>query len=252
MDQQQNIEAIICSLEQAPSHPERLQLLEQLEQTVTAPVSASGRRLLISLLYHRDWYVRRETAFLIDRLGIKLSPEERWQYHFALQNWVVLEREFPANPAVRKILFRGCLDPSGRFRSRLLSVLSLPHCRTPGEMALLHYAAGDYLSLAELGADPDFRPAVLDILHYGMKPQNNSNYHRRQCAQTLEHLNALENAAEAIKDLIRDKKTEAPAPETDPPQEVQLLAQTPIEKLLRQLGRQGIWLDGKKSTRTSV
>jgi len=238
------MEDIIFEIETATDHQKRLELLENLEAALEQAPQPRNYRPLISLLYHRDWYIRREAAFLIDRYGVKLKAAERLYFEYALQHFRLLKEKMESEPIARELLFRACKDPSERFRSRVTGFLTLSDCRTVEETALFFYAEGNYQALVELGCDPDFREAVISILTGGMEPENNSVYHRKQCAYALEQLQALENTPEVIAGIIRsreepdnDGKGGAGIPEP--------LPLSPLEKMLRDLQQQGIRFDGK-------
>ncbi len=237
---------LIFQLDQSRSAAERLALLARLEETLSQTPAGRISRHLKSLLYHPDWYIRQEIAFMIDRYGIPLKAAERRQYWFALQHFEALKKELETDPSVRALLFSGCKDPAPRFRARLLTHLHFRDCRTTEERLLWWYAAGNYTALVEQGCEPQNRAAVLELLQFGLRAENNPLYHRKQCAFALEQLQGLENAAAAVKEMLTEPEEsdfrELPAD----PETVAELRLSPLEKLIRQLQRQGIRVDGKQ------
>ncbi len=178
---------------------------------------------------------------MVDAYGIPLNEEERLQFIFAVQNFQYLKDLAVESSRARELLFSACLDPSPAFRVRVLSHLSSGDCRNIKEEVLLHYAAGDYLTLSELGGHIDYRDTVIQILKHGLKKENNPDYHRKQCAFCLEQLKAMDNATEFIQTILSDKQDE-PAPPTP----VKYISGTPLERLLYFLNSQGIILDGQR------
>ncbi len=239
-------EDIIFRIEAETDHTRRLEWLARLEATLEAAPHPRDFRLLKSLLYHPDWYIRREAAFLVDRFGVKMNAEERWQFEYALQNFALLAEHAHRDATARKLLFEGCLDRSDRFRSRLIGHLRLADCRTPRETALLHYAAGDYTGLVELGCDPEFRAAVVDLLRHGLKAENNSPYHRKQCAFALEQLQELENASELVAGFMENRTEGSQSVSGPDVEEILALNQTPLQRFIRDLEKQGLVVDGKR------
>ncbi|RMI13257.1 MAG: hypothetical protein D6681_06005 [Calditrichaeota bacterium] len=239
------LEEIIFRIEAEADHTRRLELLAQLEEALESAPHPRDFRMLKSLLYHPDWYIRREAAFLIDRFGVKMNPEERWQFEYALQNFELLAEHADRDATARRLLFEGCRDRSDRFRSRVVGYLRLADCQTPEEIALVHYAAGDYPGLVELGCDADFRTAVVELLRFGMQPENNSPYHRKQCAFALEQLQELENASEVAAEIMRSREPEPemPAPDVE---EIRALSLTPLQRFIRELEKQGLMVDGQR------
>lgn len=238
------MENIIYNIEATTDHRKRLELLKELEAALEQAPHPRNYRPLISLLYHRDWYIRREAAFLIDRYGVKLKREERFHFDYALQHFQRLKAQMETDPIARKLLFRACKDPSERFRSRVTGFLTLSDCRTTEETALFFYAQSNYQALVELGCDPDFREAVIAILTEGMEPENNVVYHRKQCAYALEQLQALENTPEVIAGIMRSRENPDDGAEGDAgiPEPQHL---SPLKKMLRDLQQQGIRFNGK-------
>ncbi|RMF59902.1 MAG: hypothetical protein D6748_05285 [Calditrichaeota bacterium] len=239
------LETLIYQLETSEDHQQRLELLAKLSTLLENISRTQHLRSIISLLYHRDWYIRREAAFLIDRLGIRLNDEERLHFEFALQHFDFLKEQMDRTPLAREILFNGCLDPSERFRSRLTAVLSREDCKTSEELARLIYATGDYQGLIELGCDKDHRPAVIRILQHGLKPENNTPYHRKQCAFCLQQLKVIDDAGEYIEEIIRSQSTKH-EPDSEGEEEPPARPLTPLEEMLQFLNQEGIYLDGEK------
>lgn len=235
---------LIYQIEQSRSHAERLALLAELEAQLQNGPTGKAARHLKSLLYHPDWYIRQEIAFMIDRYGVPLKPEELPRFWYALQQFPRLKNEMAARPEARALLFEGCKDPAPRFRARLLGVLTPAGCQNPEETALLLYAAGDYPALVERGCEPEMREAVLALLKSGMKQENNPEYHRKQCAFALEQLHALDNAAATVQEILSGKPPHHSGP---PPAEGETIAElhlSPLEQFIRRLQRQGIRVDG--------
>ncbi|NIR51699.1 MAG: hypothetical protein GWN61_20930 [candidate division Zixibacteria bacterium] len=148
------------------------------------------------------------------------------------------------NPVARKLMFEACKDPSSRFRSRVPGQLSFQDCQTTAEMVLLHYAAGDYQALIELGCDEDFRQTVISILSEGMQAEKNSDYHRRQCVFALQQLDAIEDTREFVAEIISTGSAAKKESRQDF-DEIKQLNMSPLEKLIHQLERWGILVDGK-------
>ncbi len=239
-------DTLIYQLEQETDHSRQLALLAQLEEALQRE-KASRRRLLISLLYHRNWYVRQEAAFLVDRYGVPLNVRERFQFAYALRNFAYLRRRMEeGDTTARQLLFSACSDAAPRFRTSVLAYLQLEDCQTPEEEAWLHYAAGDYLTLTELGSHTDYYHAVVSVLQHGLHQPENPLYHRRQCAFCLEQLRAMEDASQTIQRILKehppqkDEQTDGD-PDALPPPEL-----SPIQQLLHALRQQGIYVDGQR------
>lgn len=236
---------LIYQIEQARSQGERLALLAELEAQLQSGPAGKAARHLKSLLYHPDWYIRQEIAFMIDRYGVPLKPEELPRFWFALQQFPRLKNEMAARPETRALLFEGCKDPAPRFRARLLAALTPADCRNAEERLLLLYAAGDYPALVEQGCEPEMREAALALLKSGLKEENNPEYHRKQCAFALEQLHALDNAAAAVQEILSGK---APHHAGQPPPDEETIAGlhlSPLEQFIRRLQRQGVRVDGE-------
>ncbi|GAB4380756.1 MAG: hypothetical protein Kow0042_31030 [Calditrichia bacterium] len=237
------MEELIHQIENCHTHLERLQQLQRLQQALGSNPPAATLRRLVPLLYHRDWYIRREVAFLIDFYGVALKHGERLQFAFALQQFDQLRLLMEAEPEARRILFEGCLDSAPRLRAAVAATLSPTDCRTPRETACWHYACGDYLTLVELGGQVDYRQAVETVLRQGMNDPENPVYHRRQCAFCLNQLKLLEDASAVVRELLLQIERE-PEESMPPPEEPPGL--DPLAQLLWQLNRRGIILDGRR------
>lgn len=236
------MEEIIYHIEAAKTHGERLKWLDALEQRLRESTSAAERKFVISLLYHRDWYIRREVAFLVDRYGISLSEQERLQFAFALQNFAYLTVRIN-EPAARELLFNACLDPAPKIRAGVVAHITQEDCLTVGEEVRLHYAASDYQTLIELGCSERYREAVVDVLMQGMHQEDNPAYHRRQCAFCLEQLKAVDDAQSVIANLLQDVEATAPAAPSEKTVPPHL---SKLDFLLHTLRQQGPLLDGKQ------
>ncbi|GAB4342974.1 MAG: hypothetical protein Kow0037_30720 [Calditrichia bacterium] len=239
------MEELIQQLENALEHTLRLEKLARLgEMLAGAGVPAKKLRRLAALLYHRDWYVRREAAFLIDRYGIPLTAEERLQFQFALQQFPLLVMQASDNPLARQTLLQGCLDPAPKIRAAVAAEIPPGFCRTPEEEARWHYAAGDFVTLLELASQSDYEQAVKDVLKQGMNDPENPPWYRRQCAFSLAQLKALDDASAALKEILKEAEREpegaAPAGEACPP------TGDPLQNLLHRLNRQGIIYRGQR------
>lgn len=245
MTKDNDITTILFEIERAADHRQRLEHLALLETALESRRNTAELRSLKSLLYHRDWYIRREAAFLVDRFGVAMNAAEQLQYQFALQNFEALREKMENDPQARQVLFEGCRDISARFRSRIPGRLALSDCRSPREIVWWHYAGGDYRGLLELGCEPDFRPEVVEILRFGLQPQNNSAYHRKQCAFALEQLKEIEDAGSVVHNIISSEpeKRALTLPEQE---EIAQLSLTPLEKFLRRLQAHGLFIDGQK------
>ncbi|RMG65559.1 MAG: hypothetical protein D6715_08360, partial [Calditrichaeota bacterium] len=244
--QEETLEGLIYRIETTESHHTRLALLQQLEAFLEQRPDARQVRTVKSLLYHQDWYIRREVAFLVDRYGIPLSAEEQYQYQFALQQFAALQQKARGDPVARKTLFAGCLDPAPRIRQRIALHLRAEDFRTVKEEVLLHYAAGDYRTLVELGCEVDYGPAVREVLGIGLEQKANPLYHRKQCAFCLEQLNALEDASRTIAGLLEDHSEGALSPGDGPVSPPELLPDDPLQKLIYRLERAGLLVDGRR------
>jgi len=236
---------LIYQIEQARSHRERLARLAELEAQLQSGPTGKAARHLKSLLYHPDWYIRQEIAFMIDRYGVPLKPEELPRFWYALQQFQRLKNEMATRPGARALLFEGCKDPAPRFRVRLLGALTPADCQTAEERLLLLYAAGDYPALVERGCEAEMREAALALLKFGLKEENNPEYHRKQCAFALEQLHALENAAATVQEILSGK---APHHSIEPPPDEETIAGlhlSPLEQFIQRLQRQGVRVEGQ-------
>ncbi len=239
------LKTIIFHIDQVQTHTQRLQLLAELEDALQQPHPVSERKYLKTLLYHSDWYIRREVALLVDRYGIPLNEDEQFQFAYALQNFAYLRTHFHL-PTARQLLFEACRDQNPRIRSKAAAHLTPEDCQTPEEEAVYLYAIGDYLALVELGCTSEGRSPVVEVLQQGLRQLENTNYHRRQCAFALEQLEAIEDAQAEIQNLLASTTESLPQPENGnlfpniPPHT------PPLERLLLLLRQQGIWLDGRK------
>ncbi len=235
------LKAHILQIDLASTAEERRKILAQLETALMQPHDPEERRYIKTLLYHTDWYIRREAALLIDRFGVPLNEREQWQFAYALQNFALLYQH-RNNPQVRQLLFTACTDAHPRVRSKAAGYLTLDDCQNPEEEAAFLYATGDYLSLIELGCSPEGREPVIRLLKNALQQKDNPNYHRRQCAYCLEQLEAIEDAQEQIAAILssNDSLESTPPLEMPPPQ------LPPLEQLIYTLRHQGIWLDGQR------
>jgi len=236
---------IIYELELAREERERLELLGRLEEALRHNREPEKNRLVKSLLYHRNWYVRREAAFLIDRFGVSLTETERLQYAYALQNFSFLKKRMEeGDREARRLLFAACQDAAPRIRARVLAFLRAEDCHNTEEEVLLHYAASDYLTLMELGTMPDYREPVIRVLEQGMRQKENPVYHRKQCVFCLEQLKAMDDAHSVIREILTETEPavgDPRLPEQTPPPVL-----SPLEQLLQALRLQGIYLDGRR------
>lgn len=239
------MEELIQQLETALEHTRRLEKLAQLSEALSRPgLPPKKLRRMAALLYHRDWYVRREAAFLIDRHGVPLTPEERVQFQFALQQFPLLVLQAAHNPLARQILLDGCLDPSPKIRAAVAAEIPPGFCTSPQEEARWHYAAGDFVTLLELAGQSDYEPAVKEVLQQGMNDPDNPPWYRRQCAFSLGQLKALDDAGAAVKEILKDAERE---PEGEPPAEAEWLPSgDPLQNLLHRLNRLGIIYRGQR------
>jgi len=233
---------IIVKLDAERDHYRRLQLLEELNQALESVRSVEERKYLKSLLYHPDWYIRREVAFLIDRYGVPLDESERFQFAYALQNFQYLADRMTDERA-RSLLFQACEDASPKIRALASEYIQLDDCKTLYEEALLHYACGDYLALLELGCTTEGKDAVVAVLKKGLNQEGNPNYHRRQCAFCLEQLKAISSAESVIHELLSAGEN---ASETSSDQVTPMPHWSPLEQLLYTLNQQGVRVDGKR------
>ncbi len=237
---------IIYQIEQTTEHEQQLALLAELEQALMEE-DASRRRLVKSLLYHRNWYIRREAAFLVDRFGIPLNAREQLQFAYALQNFTFLRKRMEEGDAdARQLLFSACGDAAPRFRTRVLAYLRLEDCRTPREEVWLHYAAGDYVTLMELGSASDYREAVISVLQHGLHQPDNPTYHRKQCAFALEQIRAMDNAREAIEEILADDSRRAADFSGEEQTPLPPPSLNPLEQMLHALRQQGVYVDGRR------
>ncbi len=239
------MQKLIFKLESATDHRQRLHLLSELEKTLERNHGAAEQKYIKTLLYHRDWYIRREAAFLIDRYGIALNPSERWQHLIALQQFEEAAAEGRRQREALEMLFEVCRDPLPRIRCRAGAVLTNADCRVPLHRALLLYAAGDYPALVELAAREGFRDAVIKLLKEGTGERSNPDYHRRQCAFCLEQLDAMDNAGEFLRTILQKNRAENRngGPETD---EAPVFHASPLKNLLETLNARGIMVDGSR------
>lgn len=218
-----------------------MEKLNQIKEALEEDPHHSDARKLISLLYHRDWYIRREVAFMIDKFGIKLNEEERNQYWFALQDFERFDDRKDYDPAARALLFAACKDPSPKIRVKALSYLSLIDCRNKQEEVLLFYAAADYANLVELASQEEYKTEIIAILEYGMNQSDNPAYHRKQCALCLEQLHAMEDSQRFIEEVLYSSNrpfiSEGQPPLTISPSD-------PLMHLITHLKLQGILVDG--------
>ena len=233
---------IIVKLDAERDHYRRLQLLEELNHILEKPHSVAERKYLKTLLYHPDWYIRREVAFLIDRYGIPLDETERYQYAYALQNFHYLS-DRKTDEQARRLLFQACTDASPKIRAQAAEHLHMDDCRSIQEEALLHYACGDYLALLELACTTEGKDAVVSVLQMGLNQEGNPNYHRRQCAICLEQLKAISSAEVIIQKLLSDQENENPV-SSDPITPVSHLS--PLEQLIYALNQQGVRVNGTR------
>ncbi len=231
---------LLLQLEQEKSHANRLQLLAELEERLEQQSNPQDRKHIKALLYHRDWYIRREAAFLIDRLGVALDDDERFQFAYALQNFPYLVAH-KSHPAARRLLFQACRDAAPKIRIAASGFLTPEDCMTLEEEALWHYASGDYVALLELGCTAEGKEVVLALLREGLHQEENPNYHRRQCAFCLEQLKAISNAESVIQALLSGPDEVQEEPSTSPPPHL-----SPVEQLIQALNQQGIRVDGRR------
>lgn len=218
-----------------------MEKLGQIKEVMEEDPYHPDARKLISLLYHRDWYIRREIAFLIDKFGIKLNEEERNQYWYALQDFERFDERKYYDPIARSLLFAACKDPSPKIRVKALSYLSFTDCQSKQEEVLLFYAASDYTNLVELASQEEYRSEVISILEHGMNQPDNPAYHRKQCALCLEQLHAMEDSQRFIKEVLYSSNapftSEAQLPVSSNPAD-------PLKNLITHLKLQGIVIDG--------
>ncbi len=215
--------------------------MSQIKEVLEADPYHPDSRKLISLLYHRDWYIRREIAFLIDKFGIKLNEEERNQYWYALQDFERFDERKNYDPVARALLFTACKDPSPKIRVKALSYLSFTDCQNKQEEVLLLYAAADYANLVELASQEEYKTEVISILEYGMNQADNPAYHRKQCALCLEQLHAMEDSQKFIEEVLNSTDT-ALISEGQP--SLAINPADPLAHLLKNLKLQGILVNG--------
>ncbi len=239
------LKELIFQIEHLDTHQQRLQFLSALEQALQAPHPVEERKYLKSLLYHPDWYIRREVAILIDQYGNALTEDEQFQYAFALQQFAWLYDRIE-DPRARKQLFQGCRDGHPRIRSKAVAYLTPEDCLCPEDEAAYLYARGDYLALIELGCTAEGRNAVVAVLQSGLQNPDNAAYHRRQCAFALEQLEAIEDAQSEIQAILTaNLPSTAESVSAEPLLEFPPHA-SPLERLLYFLNHQGVWLDGQR------
>lgn len=245
-----DFKTLIFEIEAAQSRQQRLELPKRLTDALEQGSPGDpDRRYLKSLLYHPDWYLRREAAFLIDQYQVALDPRERLQYAFALQDFELLQRSSSDDPEALAVLWSACQDPSPRIRSKVLSCLSEKDCQSPEHEAWLLYAASDYRALVELAALEEYRQAVIQCLEFGLRQEDNPDYHRKQCAFALEQLHIMDDAQAAIAQILQS------APATQEKNDKALhtsagggpAALTPLERLIDYLNRQGLLVDGQRT-----
>lgn len=219
--------------------------MSELEKTLERNHSTAEQKYVKTLLYHRDWYIRREAAFLIDRYGIGLNNLDRWQYLIALQQFEEAAEEGRKHLEVLEMLFDVCRDPAPRIRTRAGAALSETDCRVPLHRALRLYAAGDYPALVELAAREGFRETVIELLKEGTGESNNPDYHRRQCAFCLEQLDAMDNAGEFLRTLLQKNRNENGNGEVEADETPEFHA-SPLKNLIETVNARGIVVDGSR------
>lgn len=218
-----------------------MEKLGQIKEVMEEDPYHPDARKLISLLYHQDWYIRREIAFLIDKFGIKLKEEERNQYWYALQDFERFDERKYYDPIARSLLFAACKDPSPKIRVKALSYLSFTDCQSKQEEVLLFYAAADYANMVELASQDDYKSEVISILEHGMNQVDNPAYHRKQCALCLEQLHAMEDSQRFIKEMLYSSNAQS---STEAQPSLAINPADPLMHLITHLKLQGILVDG--------
>ncbi len=213
----------------------------RLREKALAENSRKQKRKLVALLYDRDAVLRRECAFLVEELGIRLKEEERRQLLFALQQFDALYEDREG----RELLFTGLCDRNLRVRARILNLIHESDCRDDRQRALYFYGQADYQELIYLAASNSaVRPFIIRLLQKGSDERFNTPYHCRQCRDTLHNLEALEDTGEAVKALLRLPKSGNRSRPADPQPAVQPPPETVLQEIIQQVERRGIYIDG--------
>jgi hypothetical protein len=233
---------LVYQIDIAASHRQRLTLLAELNAALQQQPRHPQRHHIKSLLYHGDWYVRREVALMCDTYGISLNEAERRQFLYALQEFELLLPLAEGDATVRQWLFAGCKDAAPTFRLRLASALNRLAPFTADEQILRLYGRSEYLQLVELGHIAEWRDQVTELLRMGMQQPDNPDYHRRQCRMALIQLNAL---PESEKPEPKPRQKPATTKESAAVSRT-LFARTPLEKFVLQLMEQGVLIDGQR------
>ncbi|MCD6373881.1 MAG: hypothetical protein J7L94_00035 [Caldisericaceae bacterium] len=230
----------------------KLELLNKIKEMLPELRLQQKDRYLISLLYDENWYIRQETAFLIDQLGTKLSGEDYYQYLFALQDFENLYLAIE-EPLARRVLFEGLNDTNHRLRLKIFRYLKYEDCHTAIEKALFWYGQADYQQLAYLAQNStEAKEIVMELLQYGLQKDHNSEYHRRQCAETLQRIEYSDKVEELLNELLgkQNQKETSKKPANRDLRPVPLEEQQPewllrLQNVIANLKENGIWINGQ-------
>ncbi|GEM_PF-2402120 len=236
----------------AADEQHKIELLEQLQSQLSFLRSGHKEKFLIPLLYDKHWFVRQEAAFMIDQMGVKLKDEYYYRYLLALQDFENLFLHFN-NPIVRAMIFETLKDYNHRLRAKIFRHLKFEDCQTPQEQGLFWYGSADYAQLIPLSeSSPQIKAFVVQLLKFGIQKENNPPYHRRRCAETLQHIEYTESVDQLICDLLHDahrSKAKPKAPVRDlrplPIDEPVNSLTFRIKVVISRLQEKGLYIDGQ-------
>ena len=231
----------------------KIELLHLLHDQLPLLRAKHKEKFLLSLLYDSHWYIRQETAFMIDQLGLKLKGEYYYRYLLALQDFENLFLHFN-QPVVRAMIFETLKDFNHRLRAKIFKFLKYEDCQTPEEQALFWYGCAEYARLIPLAENnPATKNFVLRLLRFGIKKENNPPYHRRRCAETLQQIEYAESVEQLIADLLHDAhraKAKNKVPIRDirpiPINEQANSLNFRLKILISRLRENGLYIDGQR------
>ncbi|WP_457566280.1 DNA polymerase [Caldithrix abyssi] len=227
----------------------KLEALEQLKDRLPQLRAAGKTRYLIALLYDENWYVRQESAFIIEQLGVKLKGEDYYRYLLALQDFNNLFMMFD-DPFVRTTLFGALKDANHRLRRKIFSYLKYEDCTTWEEKALFWYGQAAYNQLTQLATETEeARDFIVQLLRYGMEKNHNPDYHRRRCAEALQTIERSEHLEEFVRELLAGQKRTEKRPANHDARPVPLVDEEPdllfrLQTVIADLKVNGLWVNG--------
>jgi len=207
-----SISETIQSIAISTSDEDKLQRFSEVSAGLSQLPSKERRKYLIPLLYENSAAIRYEAVILLDYYGeTPADGKDYWQALFAMQDFQTLSLLAREDDEARQVLFRACRDKNLRLRARLLNYLHAEDCKNDLEKFLYYYARADYDALVEIYYQNEnnihFPGQYREILLVGTRENNNTPYHRRQCAETLEKITGMEEIGTALRgELLKVNK----------------------------------------------